>query len=161
MAAMKKKKATAKRPATKAATSKKADLKTKPTDASVEAFIARVANETRRRDAKTLLAMMKKLTGETPKMWGPSIVGFGSYHYKYESGHEGDMPLAGFSPRKPATVVYVLGNTPGADALFKRLGKHSMGKACLYIKSLDDVDMKVLEKIIAQSIAYVRRKYKS
>jgi hypothetical protein len=158
MTAAAKKRTAAKKPAKKTAKSKKADLKTKPTGVSVDAFIAGVPNETRRRDAKRLLAMMKKLTGEKPKMWGPSIVGFGSYHYKYESGREGDMPIAGFSPRSSASVVYVVGGAPGSDPLFRKLGKHSMGKACLYIKTLDDVDLNVLEKIIGQSIDYMRRK---
>jgi len=92
---------------------------------------------------------------------GPSIVGFGSYHYKYESGREGDMPIADFSPRSSASVVYVVGGAPGSDPLFRKLGKHSMGKACLYIKTLDDVDLNVLEKIIGQSIDYMRRNYAS
>ncbi len=145
--------------AQKRSESKRADLKTKPTGVSVDAFIASVPNEARRRDAKRLLVMMKKLTGAPPKMWGPSIVGFGSYHYTYESGREGDMPLAGFSPRGTASVVYVMGGGPKTAPLFKKLGKHSMGKACLYIKNLDDADLKVLERIVAQSIDYVRRTY--
>ncbi len=136
---------------------KKYELKTKPTPVSVEDFIARVPNETRRRDAKTLVAIMKKLTGEKPKMWGPSIVGFGQYHYKYESGHEGDMPIAGFSPRATSLVVYVV---PGLyESMLPRLGKHKHGKSCLYVNKLEDVDLGVLEKIIAACLAETRARH--
>lgn len=151
-AARKTAKATAKKTTKKASkqTGKKAELKTKPTAASVTAFIDSVENETRKRDAKTLLAMMKKVTGEKPKMWGPSIIGFGSYHYKYESGREGDMPLVGFSPRKANMVLYVLYSL-GDDPLLEKLGPYKNGKSCLYVNNLDKVDLKVLEKIVAKS----------
>lgn len=145
------------RPAKKAA--KKYELKTKPTAVSVEAFIEKVPNEVRRKDAKTLLALMKRVTGETPKMWGPSIIGFGRYHYKYESGHEGDMCMAGFSPRASALVVYLVPGFQKQEALLSRLGKHRHGKSCLYINRLEDVDMKVLERLVADSCAYMRKKY--
>ncbi len=100
---------------------------------------------------------MTKVTGEKPKMWGPTIVGFGTYHYKYASGHEGDMCIAGFAPRKPNLTIYLM---PGLnyDALMSKLGKHRMGKACLYIRRLEDVDMAVLEKLIAESVKFVRAK---
>ncbi len=137
---------------------KKTENKTKPTKADVSAFLDKVENETRRRDAKALLAMMKKITGEAPTMWGPSIVGFGSYRYKYESGREGDMIMTGFSPRSSASVVYVMGGVPDTDDLYKKLGKHSLGKSCLYIKRLEDVDMKTLEKIVSKSVAHMRKK---
>jgi len=129
---------------------KKADLKTKPTAKSVTAFINTVENETRKRDAKTLLAMMKRITGEKPKMWGPTIIGFGTYHYVYETGREGDMLQVGFSPRKASMVLYVLGS-PNDAALLKKLGKHKHGKSCLYINKLEDVDLDVLEELIDQS----------
>jgi len=125
----------------------KTENKTKETKASVADFIAAVPDETKRKDAKTLIKMMQSATGEKPKMWGPSIVGFGSVHYVYESGREGDMPLLGFSPRKPALVLYGVART--AEAMLPKLGKYTTGKGCLYIKKLADVDEKVLEKMIA------------
>jgi hypothetical protein len=119
-----------------------ADNKTKPTEISVAAFIAGITDETRRVDAQALVKLMQSATGEKPKMWGPSIVGFGSYHYKYDSGREGDMPLAGFSPRKAATVLYGVTGAGDSEALLAKLGKHTTGKGCLYIKKLGDVDKK-------------------
>ena len=136
-----------------------AELKTKPTARSVAAFIDATPNEQRRRDAKTALALMKKWTGLKPKMWGPSIVGFGSYHYKYDSGREGDMCMTGFSPRASALVFYVMGGAPERDTLFGKLGKYRTGKSCLYINKLDDVDLGVLEKIVRRSVAYMRKTY--
>jgi len=129
---------------------KVADLKTKPTAESVTAFINAVENETRKRDSKTLLAMMKRITGEKPKMWGPTIIGFGQYHYVYPTGREGDMLLVGFSPRKGNLSLYVLGSPNDAE-LLKKLGKHKRGKSCLYINKLDDVDLDVLEELIDQA----------
>ncbi|GAB4519282.1 MAG: hypothetical protein Kow00133_04910 [Amphiplicatus sp.] len=152
------KNAPAKRPAAEKAAAKNRN-KTQPTGASVEAFIDGVENETRRRDARTLLALMTKVTGESAKMWGPSIIGFGTYHYKYESGREGDFLMTGFSPRKTATVVYVMGGVPETDELYKKLGKHKLGKSCLYINKLEDVDLGVLEKLIARSVAHMRKTY--
>jgi hypothetical protein len=125
----------------------KSENKTKETKASVADFIAAVPDEAKRKDAKTLIKMMQGATGEKPKMWGPSIVGFGSVHYVYESGREGDMPLLGFSPRKPAIVIYGVAKT--AEAMLPKLGKYTTGKGCLYIKKIADVDEKVLEKMIA------------
>lgn len=133
-----------------------ADNKTKPTAVSVASFIKSIADETARADAKGLVDLMQRATGEKPKMWGPSIIGFGSYHYKYESGREGEMPIVGFSPRKAATALYGMG-IGDAEALLAKLGKHSTGKGCLYIKKLADVDQKVLEAMVVKSVA-ARRK---
>jgi hypothetical protein len=128
----------------------KTENKTKTTKASVAGFIAALPEETKRADAKTLIKMMQAATGEKPAMWGPSIVGFGTVHYVYDSGREGDMPLLGFSPRKPALVIYGVART--AEAMLGKLGKYTTGKGCLYIKKLADVDVKVLEKMIAFAV---------
>jgi Domain of unknown function (DU1801) len=129
-----------------------ADNKTKPTRLSVAAFIDALTDETRRADAKALVKLMQSATGEKPKMWGPSIIGFGNYHYKYESGREGDMPVAGFSPRKAATVLYGMIGFTGAEEILAKLGKHTTGKGCLYIKKLADVDQDVLESLVAKAL---------
>ena len=136
-----------------------AENKTRPTGASVTAFIDAVENDTRRRDARTLLAMMKKITGEKAKMWGPSIIGFGEYHYRYESGREGDMLNVGFSPRKANMALYVMGSIADDDPLRGKLGKYKTGRSCLYINKLEDVDLKVLEKLIAKSYKATLKKY--
>jgi hypothetical protein len=136
-----------------------ADNKTKPTELSVAAFIDALKDETKRADAKALVKLMQSATGERPKMWGPSIIGFGSYHYRYESGREGDMPLAGFSPRKAATVLYVMTGFSDSERLLAKLGKHTIGKACLYIKKLTDVDQDVLEALVVKSVADMRARY--
>ena len=115
-----------------------ADNKTKPTEVSVAAFIAAIADPTRRADAKALVKLMQDAAGEKPKMWGPSIIGFGSYHYRYDSGREGDMPLIGFSPRKAASVLYGMIGSSDAKALLAKLGKHTTGKGCLHIKKLTE-----------------------
>jgi hypothetical protein len=133
-----------------------ADNKTKPTKLSVATFIDALTDETRRADAKALVKLMQSATGEKPKMWGPAIIGFGSYHYTYESGREGDMPLAGFSPRKAATVLYGMTGFTDSAALLAKLGKHTIGGGCLYIKKLADVDQKVLEVLVLKSIAAKR-----
>src|SRR5713101_9306842 len=112
-----------------------AENNTKPTKSSVAAFIDELTDETKRADAKVLVKLMQSATGEKPKMWGPSIIGFGSYHYTYDSGREGDMPLVGFSPRKAATVLYIHTGFSGHPALLAKLGKHTTGKGCLYIKT--------------------------
>jgi Domain of unknown function (DU1801) len=135
-----------------------ADNKTQTTKASVTDFVEAIPDETRRADAKALLKLMKTATGEKPKMWGPSIIGFGSCHYKYDSGREGDMPMAGFSPRKAATVFYGLLGFGGAADLLSKLGKHSTGKGCLYVKKLADVDQKVLEALVVKSVAVAKAK---
>ena len=137
------------------------DNKTKPTKVSVAAFIGKLMEPTRRMDAKILVEMMQRATGEKPKMWGPSIVGFGCYHYKYDSGREGDMPLIAFSPRKAATVLYNMTGFSDSAALLAKLGKHTTGKGCLYIKKLADVDQKVLEAMVAKSIAAMRARNSS
>jgi len=133
-----------------------AENKTKPTELSTAAFIDTITDETRRADAKAIIQLMQRATGEKPKMWGPAIVGFGSYHYVYESGREGDMPLTGFSPRKAATVLYGLLGSGESEALLAELGKHTTGKGCLYIKKLADVDKKVLEALVVKAAAAKR-----
>lgn len=128
------------------------ETKTKQTDVSVADFIAQVPDPQKRADAEVLVEMMTELSGEPAKMWGPSIVGFGFYHYKYESGHEGDMCRIGFSPRKAALTLYVDNQLPGFTEKLQRLGKHTVSKACIYIKRLSDIDMKVLREIITASL---------
>lgn len=157
MAATKKK--TSAKKTKSSAKSKSGDMKTTPTKASVTSFINAVENEARRKDAKTILALMKKLTGDKPVMWGPSIIGFGKYHYKYESGREGDFMLVGFSPRKANMVLYVLGSLKDDDPLLGKLGKFKRGRACLYVNTLDDVDMGVLEKVIKKSYETTKKKW--
>src|SRR5688500_2883557 len=127
-----------------------AEIKTKPTDVSVDAFLDGVEHPVRRADGKTVRAMMERVTGEPAVMWGPSIVGFGSYHYRYASGHEGDTCRVGFSPRSANLVLYV-GGFPEYDALLAKLGKYKRSKACLYLSKLADVDLDVLEAIVARS----------
>ena len=129
-----------------------AENKTKPTTASVSAFIAALPDKTKRADTKALVKLMQAVSGEKPKLWGPNIIGFGTHHYVYASGREGNMPLVGFSPRKPALVLY-LTRFKGCDALLAKLGKHTSGKSCLYIKQLADIDLKILQELIAGSIA--------
>ena len=138
-----------------------AELKTKPTDQSVEKFIDQVSNEEVRDDCYELVKLMTKVTGSKPKMWGPSIVGFGKYHYKYDSGHEGDMCITGFSPRKPNLTLYVMAPFPGQGALLRKLGKHKASKACLYIKRLRDVDIQVLDQLVSRSVEWVKQRYSS
>lgn len=149
-----------KKPPSKKTAAKSAN-KTQPTAVSVEAFIANVPNEIRRRDAKTLLALMKKLSGETPRLWGPSMIGFGTYHYKYASGREGDFFLTGFSPRASSLVVYIMDGYQDNSDLLAKLGKHKTGKSCLYVNRLEDIDMNVLEKLVLRSLAYMRKTYKT
>src|SRR6202030_2544258 len=129
-----------------------AENKTKPTKLSVAAFIDTITDPARREDAKALVKLMQSASGEKPKMWGPSIIGFGSYHYKYESGREGDMPLIGFSPRKVANVLYGMSGSNDSKALLAKLGKHSTGKGCLYIKKLADVDQNVLQAMASKAV---------
>jgi hypothetical protein len=136
-----------------------AEIKTKPTEVSVTDFIAKAESEQVRDDCRTLVKLMKKVTGSAPKMWGPTIIGFGQYHYKYKSGHEGDMCLTGFSPRKGNLTLYVMDEFAQRDALLKKLGKFKASKACLYVKKLADIDLDVLEKIVKGSVDYVKKKY--
>jgi hypothetical protein len=133
-----------------------AENKTKPTKSSVPAFMDAITDQARRADAKALVKLMQTASGEKPKMWGPSIIGFGSYHYTYDSGREGDMPLVGFAPRKAATVLYGMIGFKGAETLLAKLGKHSTGKGCLYIKKLADVDQQVLTAMVVKSVAAMR-----
>lgn len=129
-----------------------AEAKTKPTDVSVDAFLEGVANPARRADGRAMREIMERLSGEPAVMWGPSIIGFGTYRYKYESGREGDMCRMGFSPRAANLVLYV-GGFPEYEALLDRLGKHKRSKACLYLNRLADVDLAVLEEIVRKSYA--------
>lgn len=129
-----------------------AELKTKPNAASVKTFLDSIGDDKRRKDARKVLAMMKEITGEKPKMWGGSIVGFGSYHYKYASGREGDWFRAGFSPRKQALTLYLMQGFEGRGELMSKLGKYQTGKSCLYIKRLEDVDEAILRELIACSL---------
>lgn len=133
-----------------------AENKTKATAASVSGFIGSIKDSTQQKDAKTLVKWMEDASGEKAKLWGPSIIGVGSYHYKYESGREGDMPMIAFSPRKSATVLYSLMGYSGSEALLAKLGKHTTGKGCLYIKKLADVDEQVLKNLMAKSLAAKR-----
>ncbi|MGM7423513.1 DUF1801 domain-containing protein [Cellulosimicrobium sp. CpK407] len=126
---------------------------TRPSGADVEAFLAAVEHPVRRRDAYRLVELMGRVTGEPARMWGSSIVGFGTYHYRYASGREGDMAAAGFSPRKAATTVYLMDGVDAHAALLERLGPHTVGKGCVYVKDLDAVDLGVLEEVVRRSSA--------
>ena len=126
--------------------------KTTETSKSVDEFINAVPDKIKRADSVRIIELLKKQTGLQPKMWGPAIVGFGSYHYKYDSGHEGDMPLVGFSPRSTAIVFYFCGNFEKKKELLQQLGKHREGKGCVYIKKLEDINIPVLEMMISNSI---------
>jgi Domain of unknown function (DU1801) len=136
-----------------------AENKTKPTTQSVTAFINAIKDPTRRADAKALVSMMQIASGEKPRMWGPSIIGFGIGHYKYESGREGDVPIIAFSPRKAANVLYSVIGSDNCKPLLAKLGKHSAGKGCLYIKKLADVDQQVLKSMIVNSLAATRARH--
>jgi len=129
-----------------------AELKTKKTEQSVEAFLDNIADEQTREDCRVILNMMREATQSPPKMWGPAIVGFGDYHYKYASGREGDWFLAGFSPRKQNLSLYIMSGFSEYDELLKQLGKYKTGVSCLYVKRLADVDLSVLKKMIEMSV---------
>jgi hypothetical protein len=133
-----------------------AELKTQPTDEKVVNFLDRVANEKRREDSFKVLALMQDITGEQPVMWGSSIIGFGRYSYKYASGREGEWFVTGFAPRKKALTLYLMSGFSEYDALLKKLGKHTTGKACLYIKKIEDVDQDVLRELIEKSVEHVK-----
>lgn len=135
--------------------------KTTPTGLRVTTYIAGIADRERRSDCKALLSLMKRATGCTPRMWGTSIVGFDSYHYKYESGHEGDSCIIGFSSRKGDISVYLVAgyDSAKARALLSRLGKHRVGKACLYLKRLSDIHLPILERLVVSAVAETRRDY--
>jgi len=136
-----------------------AENKTKPTGASIERYIASRASEEQRADCKALMTLLKKVTRQSPYMWGPSIVGYGSYKYTYESGHSGEAPLAGFAIRGRELVLYLMAQGEKQKALLAKVGKYKMGKSCFYFKRLADLDVKVLEAIIAESIAECKRRY--
>lgn len=138
-----------------------AENKTKPTDASIDEYIASRANAQQQADCRELMALLKKVTRETPRMWGPSIVGYGVYRYTYESGRTGEAPLVGLAIRGRELVLYVLAEGQEQKSLLSKLGKHTMGKSCLYFKQLADLDKSVLEKLVAGSIAEVKRRYPS
>ena len=135
------------------------ELKTRQNDGDVDAYLDSVENPRRREDALRVLALMREITGEAPRMWGSSIVGFGSYHYTYASGREGDWPVVGFAPRKQNLVLYIMPGFAGYEALLARLGKHRTGKSCLYVNRLDDIDPDVLEELVRESVADMKRRY--
>ncbi|HKK79058.1 MAG TPA: DUF1801 domain-containing protein [Phaeodactylibacter sp.] len=134
-------------------------LKTQPNAREVAHFLEQVEDEQQRADSSTILQMMETATGEKAKMWGKSIVGFGQYHYKYDSGREGDWFITGFAPRKRQLSLYIMSGFDQYEALLQKLGKHKTGKSCLYIKRLDDIDKSVLRTLIEQSVQYMREKY--
>jgi hypothetical protein len=138
-----------------------AELKTQPNDASVPGFLDSIAEEQKRREAFAILALMQKATQVEPKMWGSSLIGFGSYHYRYASGHEGDSFIVGFSPRKSNLTLYFMSGLEQYGDLLKKLGKHKTGKACLYIKRLDDIDLPTLKKLIQQSFRHIAQAARS
>ena len=138
-----------------------AELKTKRNRKSVKKFLDSVENRRRREDAWAVKAMMEELTGEKAEMWGDSIVGFGSYHYKYASGREGDWFVTGFSPRKVSLTLYVMSGFSRYQELMAKLGKHKTGSSCLYINRLEDVDSKILRRLIKESVAHLRRSEKA
>lgn len=133
-----------------------AELKTQKNDASVEAYLNSVENKRRREDSFKVLELMKEVTGEEPKMWGTSIVGFGEYHYQYASGREGDWMLVGFAPRKQSLTLYIMSGFAAYDDLLDDLGKHKTGKSCLYINKLDDVNIATLKELIHQSVEHMK-----
>ena len=136
-----------------------ANVKTAPNEADVSSFLDSVADPARQADARSVLELMQKITGEVPRMWGPSIVGFGSYHYVYESGREGDWMATGFSPRKQALTLYIMGGFERHAQLMEKLGKYKTGKSCLYIKRLEDVHLPTLRQLIKKSVAHIKKKY--
>jgi hypothetical protein len=135
-----------------------AENKTAPNDDSVEAFLKTVEDVQKRQDSFALVELMREITRLEPRMWGSSIIGFGGYHYKYASGREGDTILAGFSPRKQNLTIYNMGGVDPDDDLFRKLGKHTTGKGCLYIKRLDDVDLPTLKRLIEESFKRIQQK---
>ena len=134
------------------------DLKTKPNNQSVETYLNSVEPQQKREDCTAILKLMQEVTGEAPQMWGDSIVGFGSYHYKYESGREGNMLQIGFSPRKQAMTLYIMPGFDRYEKLLSKLGKYKIGKSCLYIKKEEDIDMKVLKELVEKSFKYIKNK---
>lgn len=137
-----------------------AELKTKQNEKSVADFLNAIKDETRREECRVVAKLMGDVTGHKPKMWGTGIVGFGAYHYKYASGREGDWPMIAFSPRKQNLTLYIMPGFERHDELMKKLGKHSVGKSCLYIKRLDDIHFPTLKKLVSESVKYMKKKYK-
>ena len=135
-----------------------AENMTKKNQASVSKFLNAIRDDRKRKDAKTVAKIMKRVTGERQRMWGTSIVGYGDHHYTYANGREGDWMLSGFSPRKQALTLYIMSGFSKYRSLLKKLGKHTTGKSCLYIKKLDDVDLEVLERLIEQSVEAMKAK---
>jgi hypothetical protein len=136
-----------------------AEAKTKPTTASIDEYLESRASEAQLADCKALMAMFKRVTKEQPRMWGPSIVGYGSYTYRYESGRTGESCLTGFAVRGRELVVYLAAESPEQQVLLAKLGKHKIGKSCLYLKGLVDVDTKVLEALVSKSVSEVKRRH--
>lgn len=136
-----------------------AEAKTGKTDASVEAFLASVEHDKRREDCRAVVALMEEITGEKPAMWGGSIIGFGSYHYTYASGREGDWPLTGVSPRKQSLTLYIMAGFDRYEELMGKLGKYKTGKSCLYVNKLEDVDLQVLRDLVTHSVDHMRKQY--
>jgi Domain of unknown function (DU1801) len=136
-----------------------AESKTKPTAASIDEYLESRASPEQLADCKTLMAMLKRVTKEQPKMWGPSIVGYGSYSYRYESGRTGESCVTGFAVRGRELVVYLVAESPDQQELLAKLGKHKIGKSCLYLKRLADIDVKVLEALVSKSVSEVRRRH--
>ena len=133
------------------------ELKTKPTKKNIDEFLKKVENLTKREDSFNILKLMKEITNEKPVMWGDSIVGFGSYHYKYASGREGDWPLVGFSPRKQNLTLYIMSGFEGYDEILSKLGKFKTGKSCLYINQLKDIDIDNLKELVSESVKQMKR----
>ena len=136
-----------------------AEIKTHATEASVADYLAAIDDAQRRADCEQISQLMTRVTGEAPRMWGPSIVGFGNYHYRYDSGHSGDACLTGFASRKADISIYLSCASPHQEALLARLGRHKMGKACLYVRRLSEIDLQVLEQLVAASVAELRLRY--
>lgn len=136
-----------------------ADLKTKPTKASVGAFLDAVEDDARRQDCLAVLKLMKDVTKSEPRLWGGSMVGFGTYHYRYASGREGDWFVTGFSPRKKDLTLYLMAGFEHSEALLEKLGKFKLGKSCLYVKRLSDIDMKVLKQLVSDSVKHTKQQY--
>jgi len=135
------------------------DLKTRKNDASVEEFLAGIPHDRRREDCRVVVEMMTEITGEEPAMWGSSIIGFGTYHYKYASGREGDWPITGVAPRKQSLTLYIMPGFDRYEELMGKLGKHKTGVSCLYVNKLDDVDLPTLRTLVSESFAYMKKKY--
>lgn len=138
-----------------------AELKTQPTEASVREFLDSIDDEQKAADSRSLVEIMQRATGDPPKMWGSAMVGFGEYHYRYESGREGDWFLAGFSPRKRELSLYIMDGFERHQELMSRLGKHRTGKSCLYVKRLSDLNLDVLEQLVSESVTNMRRRHRS